>query len=344
MRIDPITVEVVRNAVNAYADEMATALCKSAYNMMIYEVRDFCCGLIDGEGRMISQNQGGLPIFLADLGVAVEGRHRALWARRLRARRRRHHESRRSLRPASQQHRDLRAVLPRRQGRGFRGEPRPLGRHRRHARRASARSKRPRSIRRASSSARSRSTRRASATRRCGRSSTTTCVFRKQPSAICARRSHPANSGIGALPNCCAAMVARPSRPVSAPSGTQTEHDARAFIAKIPDGVYEAESFLDNDGRTLDVTLRIKVKVTIDGERMIVDFSQMNDQVPGPTNSGLSGGLAAARVAFKCLTQPHAPVNEGCFRPLEVILPPRERCSTPSRRLRSACGASRCRR
>ena len=65
MKIDPITVEVVRNAVNAYADEMATALCKSAYNMMIYEVRDFCCGLVDGEGRMISQNQGGLPIFLA---------------------------------------------------------------------------------------------------------------------------------------------------------------------------------------------------------------------------------------------------------------------------------------
>ncbi len=72
MKINPITVEVVRNAVNAYADEMATALCKSAYNMMIYEVRDFCCGLVDGEGRMISQNQGGLPIFLADLGVAVK--------------------------------------------------------------------------------------------------------------------------------------------------------------------------------------------------------------------------------------------------------------------------------
>ena len=71
-KINPITVEVVRNAINAYADEMATALCKSAYNMMIYEVRDFCCGLIDREARMISQNQGGLPIFLADLGIAVK--------------------------------------------------------------------------------------------------------------------------------------------------------------------------------------------------------------------------------------------------------------------------------
>jgi N-methylhydantoinase B len=70
--VNPITVEVVRNAVNAHADEMATALCKSAYNMMIYEVRDFCCGLIDTQARMISQNKGGLPIFLADLGIAVQ--------------------------------------------------------------------------------------------------------------------------------------------------------------------------------------------------------------------------------------------------------------------------------
>ena len=69
----PITVEVVRNAVVAYADEMANVLAKSAYNMMIYEVRDYCCGLLDVQGRMISQNRGGLPIFLADLGPA----HRA---------------------------------------------------------------------------------------------------------------------------------------------------------------------------------------------------------------------------------------------------------------------------
>src|SRR3978361_660329 len=68
----PITVEVVRNAIVAYADEMANALAKSAYNPMIYEVRDYCCGLIDTRGRIISQNRGGLPIFLADLGVAVE--------------------------------------------------------------------------------------------------------------------------------------------------------------------------------------------------------------------------------------------------------------------------------
>src|SRR5262249_26480734 len=95
----------------------------------------------------------------------------------------------------------------------------------------------------------------------------------------------------------------------------------RAFVAKIPDGTYEAESFLDNDGRSLDVKLRIKVKVVIAGECMTVDFSEINDQVPGPINSGYSGGLAAARVAVQNLTQPEAGVNEGCFRALELILP-----------------------
>ena len=54
---------------------------------------------------------------------------------------------------------------------------------------------------------------------------------------------------------------------------------------------------------------------------MTVDFSEMNPQTPGPINSGRSGGIAAARVAFKALTSPDLDVNEGCFRALEVMLP-----------------------
>ncbi|HXJ02135.1 MAG TPA: hydantoinase B/oxoprolinase family protein, partial [Micropepsaceae bacterium] len=101
----------------------------------------------------------------------------------------------------------------------------------------------------------------------------------------------------------------------------QAEAAARRVIENIPDGEYEAESFLDNDGRNLDVRLRIKVKVIVKGSTITVDYSQMNKQVASPLNSGRSGGLAAARVAFKALTSPDLDVNEGCFRPLEVILP-----------------------
>jgi N-methylhydantoinase B len=68
---DPVTVEVVRNTLAAIADEMATDLQQGSYNMMIYEVRDFCCALVDKEGRLLAQNVGGVSHFVADLGVII---------------------------------------------------------------------------------------------------------------------------------------------------------------------------------------------------------------------------------------------------------------------------------
>jgi N-methylhydantoinase B len=68
---DPVTVEVVRNTLAAIADEMATDLQQGSYNMMIYEVRDFCCALVDKQGRLLSQNVGGVSHFVADLGVII---------------------------------------------------------------------------------------------------------------------------------------------------------------------------------------------------------------------------------------------------------------------------------
>jgi hypothetical protein len=96
---------------------------------------------------------------------------------------------------------------------------------------------------------------------------------------------------------------------------------ARAVVAAMPDGRYSAESRLDSDGRRLDVPLRVKVTVEIKGSDFTIDYSEMNEQVPGPLISGYSGGLSAARVAFKILTMPRAPVNEGCFRALKLISP-----------------------
>ena len=72
MSIDPITVEIIRCALKAAANEMSAVLKKTAYNMMIYEVQDYCVSIVDHEGRTLSQNEGALPIFLADLGVAVQ--------------------------------------------------------------------------------------------------------------------------------------------------------------------------------------------------------------------------------------------------------------------------------
>ncbi len=58
--LDPVTLEVIRNALPAIANEMAVDLQRTSYNMMIYEVRDFCTALIDTKGQLISQNVGGV--------------------------------------------------------------------------------------------------------------------------------------------------------------------------------------------------------------------------------------------------------------------------------------------
>ncbi len=102
----------------------------------------------------------------------------------------------------------------------------------------------------------------------------------------------------------------------------QSEAAARAFIAAMPDGVYTAETFLDND-RSGDEPLPIRVKVIVKGDEMTVDYSDMAEQVKGPINSGyFGGGQTTARVAFKYLMGAGEMANEGTFRPLKLVLPP----------------------
>ena len=70
-RLDPVTLEVIRNALPAIANEMAVDLQRTSYTMMIYEVRDFCTALVDVDGELVSQNDGGVSHFVADLGVVI---------------------------------------------------------------------------------------------------------------------------------------------------------------------------------------------------------------------------------------------------------------------------------
>src|SRR5260370_3701585 len=69
--LDPVTLEVIRNALPAVANEMAVDLQRTSYNMMIYEVRDFCTALVNTAGELICQNVGGVSHFLADLGRII---------------------------------------------------------------------------------------------------------------------------------------------------------------------------------------------------------------------------------------------------------------------------------
>jgi N-methylhydantoinase B len=102
----------------------------------------------------------------------------------------------------------------------------------------------------------------------------------------------------------------------------QSEVAARARTATIPDGTYEAEAFMDDDGINIGNRVPIKVKVIKQGEEMTIDLSGISAQVTGYFNSGPSTGYSCAQVAYKCLTSPtDYPINEGSFRSLKVVVP-----------------------
>src|SRR5262249_61322507 len=83
-----------------------------------------------------------------------------------------------------------------------------------------------------------------------------------------------------------------------------SEAATRARLCQIPDGVYEAESFMDDDGVRLGERVPIRVRVEIAGERMKVDLTDVWEKDAGFYNSGETAGRSCCQVAFKCLTSP----------------------------------------
>jgi N-methylhydantoinase B len=101
------------------------------------------------------------------------------------------------------------------------------------------------------------------------------------------------------------------------------DKSARARTRTIPDGIYEAESYMDDDGIDIGKPVPIRVRVEVAGDRMVVDLSEVARQVRGFYNSGVTTGHACAQVAYKCLTSPtDYPINDGSFRSLTSIVPP----------------------
>jgi len=102
----------------------------------------------------------------------------------------------------------------------------------------------------------------------------------------------------------------------------QAEAAARARTLTIPDGTYEAESFMDDDGVDIGRRVPIKVRVEVAGDEMTIDLTHIARQVRGFYNSGPSTAFGCAQMAYKCVTSPtDYPINDGAFRSLKVISP-----------------------
>lgn len=101
-----------------------------------------------------------------------------------------------------------------------------------------------------------------------------------------------------------------------------TEAKYREFFEAIPDGVYEAEGWADDDFITKEPVL-VKVAVTVAGDEMTIDTTGSSAQRLGNINCGFANTVSAARLAVAFLyPSPHPDVNHGSFIPLHVISEP----------------------
>ena len=100
----------------------------------------------------------------------------------------------------------------------------------------------------------------------------------------------------------------------------QSEELEKIAVKKIKNGSYDSEGSLDDDGLGSD-PVKIKMKVTVEDEKITIDLDGSAKQTQGPVNCGFAQTISACRVAFKLLINPKRPVDGGTFKTLEVTAP-----------------------
>jgi len=318
--VDPITVEIIRNALNAAADEMGVNLARSAYTPIIYEIKDYSVALFDTDCRLLGQAPG-LPIFLGALEDAVKvtvarygvenmgegdvylvndsyevGSHLndiSLFTPVF-------FDGKLVGYAASKAHWiDIGAMEPSQTmastdiyQEGYRIGPTRIMRKGRLNKELleffMLNSRMPRSIH--------------------GDffAQVAACRAGEQRFQDILRRF-----GMAAFQSAVDEIF------------EQCERLDRQVVEALPDGEWEAEGFMDSDGTNFDVPVKVHLKVAIKGSDIYLDLTGSADQTGGCLNSGFSQTMSAARLAFKFLINPEVSPTGGTFRNLHVYAPPR---------------------
>lgn len=315
--VDPITLEVLANSLPAIANEMSYDLQRASYNMMIYEVRDYCCSLLDPQGNLIAQNLGGVSHFVADLGVVIrDGVERygldgiapgdVLVTNHQRV--------------AGQHLNNIVVYTP-----CFVGDELV-----------------------AFAAVRAHWIDVGGMSTGFGAAALATDpwmeglqidqiklyqrgVLDEQVWRLISDNIRFPESSLGDLRAQIAACrlgerrltdlierygIARYRSSIEQ-LFSRAEARCRAVVEQIPDGIYEAEAFLDHDHVDLDTPVPIRVRVIVEGSDMTFDLTGCSPQRRGAINSRT---LAGAYIAYKAITAPLDPVNEGSFRALNVVI------------------------
>jgi N-methylhydantoinase B/oxoprolinase/acetone carboxylase alpha subunit len=100
-----------------------------------------------------------------------------------------------------------------------------------------------------------------------------------------------------------------------------SEAGMRAVISRIPDGTYEFEDKIDDDGITSE-PIEIRAKVIVAGDEMTVDLTGCSPQSLGPSNATLASTCSTVFYALMATADVPVASNAGCYRPVKVIAPP----------------------
>ena len=100
-----------------------------------------------------------------------------------------------------------------------------------------------------------------------------------------------------------------------------TERLTRAEIEGLPDGSWEFTDYVDDDGFSPE-PIAIKVRVTIEGDEIELDFTGTSPQAKGSINPNLAFTKSAVYAVLKCITNPNIMANAGFVRPIKVVAEP----------------------
>jgi N-methylhydantoinase B len=98
------------------------------------------------------------------------------------------------------------------------------------------------------------------------------------------------------------------------------ERRTRAAIAAMPDGTWRAAEALEGDGVD-DRDIWLRVAVTVAGDRMTVDFTGTDPVARGNVNCPLAVTRSAVYFVVRVVTDPDIPASAGAFAPVEVVAP-----------------------
>jgi N-methylhydantoinase B len=99
-----------------------------------------------------------------------------------------------------------------------------------------------------------------------------------------------------------------------------SERMMRAQIRRFPKGSFEAIDYMDNDG-VKDEPVKLKAKVIVEEDTISIDFNGTDPQREGNINAVAAVTASSVFFTLRAITDPSIPANSGCYRPIKIFIP-----------------------